>query len=107
MVTCVKGQILDVFLDLRKESDNFGKYDSLELTGEDKKSVLIPKGFAHGYSTLSDEAIIVYLQSDNYNAEFDDSIDPLSLNISWKVSSPILSEKDKNSINFEDFNSKF
>tara|TARA_Y100000389_G_scaffold33875_1_gene28832 strand:+ start:2611 stop:3147 length:537 start_codon:yes stop_codon:yes gene_type:complete len=107
LVTCVKGQILDVFLDLRKESDNFGKYDSLELTGEDKKSVLIPKGFAHGYSTLSDEAIIVYLQSDNYNAEFDDSIDPLSLNISWKVSSPILSEKDKNSINFEDFNSKF
>ena len=107
LVQVITGSVLDVIVDLRKDSKTFGQQFSIVLDDKKKQQLYVPKGFAHGYSTLSDEAIIVYLQSDNYNADFDDSIDPLSLNISWKVSSPILSEKDKNSINFEDFNSKF
>ena len=103
LVTCIKGEILDVFVDIRKESNNFGKFGSINLNEDDKKAILIPKGYAHGYSTLSEEAIIVYLQSGNFNEDFDESINPLSLSIDWKVVSPIISKKDKNSIKFEDF----
>jgi len=107
LVTCVKGEILDVFLDLRKNSKSFGKYGSFNLNEKDKYALLIPKGFAHGYSTLSDDAVIVYLQSGNYSEKHDGSINPLSIDIDWEVDTPILSEKDRNSLDFHEFKTFF
>jgi len=101
-VTCIKGSITDVFIDIRKESKTYGEVGSYELNETDLYSILIPKGFAHGYLVNSNEATVVYAQSGNYSKESDSSINPLSINYDWKVSSPIMSEKDTNSKNFED-----
>ena len=65
-------------------------------------SVLIPEGFAHGFATLSENSVVVYLQSENFNPEFDRSINPLSLDIDWRVDDPLISEKDKAAVNFID-----
>jgi dTDP-4-dehydrorhamnose 3,5-epimerase-like enzyme len=98
---------MDVFLDLRSESDTYGEFESIKLKEDDSLALLIPEGFAHGYSTLSNEAILIYLQSGNYNYKYDESINPLSLGIDWQVDNPIISEKDKASENFKRFKSKF
>lgn len=101
-ITCIKGEILDIFVDIRKDSKTYGKHGAQRLTESDSLSVLIPEGFAHGYATLSKSSIVVYLQSENFNPEFDRSINPLSLDIDWKVDDPIISEKDEEAIKFID-----
>ena len=75
----------------------------VELSESDNKAIFIPKGFAHGYGVLSEVATVIYLQSGNYNEESDYSINPLSLEIDWKIKNPIISEKDKTADNFKDF----
>ena len=102
-VTCVKGKILDVFVDLRKDSKNFGKFGSKILNENDKLALFVPEGFAHGFSTLSDESIVVYLQSGDFNLNYDRSINPLSIDVDWHIEKPIISDKDKNAINFVDY----
>ena len=106
-ITCIEGKILDVFLDIRKNSNNYGSFGSIVLEDRDKKGLFVPEGFAHGYSVLSDYATVVYLQSGDYSPEHDDSINPLSLDIDWKVEEPILSEKDRSAFKFKEFKSKF
>lgn len=107
LVTCVKGEVVDCFLDIRKNSINYGKFRTINLKQDDKKAVLIPKGFAHGFSVISEEAVLVYLQSGKFNEENDMTINPLSLGIDWKVENYILSDKDKEASPFEEFNSLF
>ena len=107
LITCVKGTVLDVFLDLRLESNTYGEFESIELKEEDSLALLIPEGFAHGYSTLSNEAILIYLQSGNFNYKYDESVNPLGLGIDWKVENPVISNKDKTSEEFKKFKSKF
>lgn len=102
-LTCVQGEIMDVFLDIRKDSKNFGKYGVKNLNENDNESIFIPKGFAHGYITLSKVSVVVYLQSGNYNSEFDMAINPLSVGIDWKVDKPIVSEKDLNALTLEEY----
>lgn len=99
LVRCVRGQILDVAVDLRKDSDTYGKYVSVILTENNYKQLLIPKGFAHGFSVLSDEAIVQYKCDEFFNKESEGGINPLDmdLNINWMIpneSDIILSEKD-------------
>lgn len=101
-ITCVKGEIIDVFVDIRKNSKTFGKYGTIKLTERDEFSVFIPEGFAHGFSTLSETSVITYLQSKNYNPDLDSAVNPLSLNIDWKIDHPIISNKDLNAVNFSD-----
>jgi dTDP-4-dehydrorhamnose 3,5-epimerase len=101
LITCVKGSILDVFVDVRKNSKTYGMFGTKLLSEEDANSVLIPEGYAHGYSTISEESIVVYIQSGNYNPEYDRAINPLSMDIDWKVQNPIVSEKDLEAINFQ------
>jgi len=101
-ITCVKGEILDIFVDIRKDSKTYGKHGAQRLTESDSLSVLIPEGFAHGFATLSKSSIVVYLQSENFNPEFDRSINPLSLDIDWRVDDPIISKKDVEAIKFID-----
>ena len=92
------GKILDVALDIRKDSLTFGKWFGIELDSENKDQLLIPHGFAHGFSVLSDLAIIQYKCDNIYNSTYERGIninDP-SLDIYWKLGStiPIISEKD-------------
>ena len=97
LVSCLKGSILDVAVDIRKDSPTFGNYVAFKLSDENHHSLYIPVGFAHGFSVLSDEAIVSYKCSDYYNAEGERGIrwdDPL-IRINWDVSKPILSEKDR------------
>lgn len=102
-LTCVQGEILDVFVDIRKNSETYGMYGCKILNQDDDESIFIPNGFAHGYSTLSDISVVVYLQSGNFNSEFDMAINPLSMDIDWKVRNPIISQKDSSAISFEEY----
>lgn len=99
LVRVVKGAVSDVVVDIRKGSPTFGKHVAVELTEENKRQFLIPRGFAHGFVVLSDEAVFQY-KCDNYYAPqsegaiaFDDPI----LNIDWRLphSELLLSEKDR------------
>lgn len=109
LVRCIHGSILDVFVDLRENSDTFGQWDSVELSADTKNMVLIPKGFAHGFCTLTDSSEVVYKVDSVYSSEHECGIiwnDP-DLNISWPVDSPILSPKDQGNLNLKDFISKY
>ena len=98
LIRVVVGKILDVALDIRKDSLTFGKWFGIELDSENKDQLLIPHGFAHGFSVLSDIAVIQYKCDSFYNAAHERGInlnDP-SLDIYWKLGStvPVISEKD-------------
>ena len=98
LIRVVLGKILDVALDIRRDSLTFGKWFGIELDSETKDQLLIPHGFAHGFSVLSDIAVIQYKCDSIYNPEFERGInvnDP-SLDIYWKLGSqvPIISNKD-------------
>jgi dTDP-4-dehydrorhamnose 3,5-epimerase len=99
LIRVLEGEIFDVALDLRKDSDSYGRYFGLNLSAEDKKQLLIPKGFAHGFSVLSEYAVVLYKCDDFYHPETEGGIaynDP-SLNIDWKIpeGKELVSEKDK------------
>lgn len=97
LVQCLKGAILDVAVDLRQDSPSFGNYVAFKLSDANKQILYIPEGFAHGFSVLSDDALVSYKCSDYYNPEGERGVrwdDPL-IRIHWDVSRPILSEKDR------------
>ena len=109
LIRVLSGRILDVIVDLRKSSDTHGQVFSIELSSENKKQLLVPKGFAHGYATLSDTATVLYKVDQYYNMNYDTGIHPLSevLSIDWQVSDALLSEKDQTLTDFKDFKSPF
>jgi|SRR5690606_15862946 len=99
LVRVLQGEVLDVVVDLRKDSKTFGQYDSIVLSAVNKKQLFVPRGFGHGFITLSDTSEFVYKCDNYYCQEAESGIiynDP-SLNIDWKVSENqiIVSEKDK------------
>ncbi len=98
LVRCVKGKIFDIAVDLRLNSKTFGKYLKFELSEENKSIMYIPKGFAHGFVVLSEEAEILYKTQGEYCPEADRGIlwCDKDINIDWGIDfEPILSEKDK------------
>ena len=109
LVRVICGRILDIIVDLRKSSDTHGQVFSIELSSENKTQLFVPKGFAHGYATLSDTATVLYKVDQYYNKNYDTGIHPLSesLSIDWRVSEVLLSEKDQQLIDFENFKSPF
>lgn len=99
LVRVVKGKVLDVAVDLRKESPTFGRYVAMELSEENHRQMFIPRGFAHGFSVLSEEVIFQY-KCDNYYAPQSEGAvawDDPDLDIDWKIPAEkvLLSEKDK------------
>ncbi len=99
LVRVISGRILDVALDIRRGSPTFGKHFTIELSDENKKQLLIPKGFAHGFSVLSDTAIVLYKCDALYKHEEERGIlfnDPI-LGIDWQIpdTKAIVSAKDK------------
>lgn len=98
LIRVLSGSILDVAVDIRKNSPTFGKAYTIELSAENKKQLLVPKGFAHGYSVISETAEVFYKCDEFYNKESEGGIaynDP-ALNIDWGVDNDkaIISEKD-------------
>jgi dTDP-4-dehydrorhamnose 3,5-epimerase len=109
LVRVIKGSVIDVAVDLRKDSPTFGKYFKVELSEENKLMYWIPPGFAHGFYTLSDDTIFSYKCTQVYNKESETSLrwnDPY-LKIDWNVLSPILSAKDLEAPLFNDFINPF
>jgi dTDP-4-dehydrorhamnose 3,5-epimerase len=99
LVRCVKGHVYDVIVDIRKDSSTFGKWIGVDLTEDNKRQLFVPKGFAHGFVVLSDEAIFQYKVDEKWNRNSERGIrfdDPF-LNIDWRIPKEdmILSEKDK------------
>lgn len=109
LLTCLKGEILDVAVDLRKDSPNYKKWISVKLTAENKKQIFIPKGFAHGFLTLTDDVEIMYKCDELYSPECDGGIrfDDPEIGVEWGVENPILSEKDKNAPYLKDIKLDF
>ena len=98
LVRCVQGVVLDVAVDLRRSSPTYKEWVSVELSSENKKQLLIPRGFGHAYLTLTDDAEILYKADNYYAPEADAGIrwnDP-EIAIEWPVTEPILSQKDVN-----------
>lgn len=97
LVRCVKGAVLDVAVDLRKNSPTFKQWVGVELSAENKKQLLIPRGFGHGFVTLTDDVEFLYKADNYYAPEADAGIrwnDP-DIGVEWGLENPILSEKDK------------
>ena len=111
LVRVINGSVLDVVVDIRKGSPTYGKHISVELSGENKRQLFIPRGFAHGFSVLSNNAVFAYKVDNNYVPESDSGIryDDHDLNIDWGLNEEEvqLSAKDKNLNSFKDLDSPF
>lgn len=106
LVRCIKGAVLDVAVDIRKGSPTFGKYVAVELTEENHRQFFVPRGFAHGFAVLTEEAVFQYKCDNFYCKESEGSVawnDP-QLAIDWRIPADkvLLSEKDKLSKNIAD-----
>lgn len=111
LVRVLQGEIRDVAVDLRKDSPTYGQHFGIVLSAENKKQLLIPQGFAHGFSVLSETAVVLYKCDNYYNKPSEGGIrfDDSSLNIDWgmDLKDAIVSEKDAILPSFENCNSQF
>ena len=109
LVRCVRGIVLDVAVDLRKDSPTYKEWVSAELSAENKKQFFIPRGFGHGFVTLTDDVEFVYKTDNYYNHESDRNIrfDDPEIGVDWGIKDPILSEKDKKAPALKDSDCSF
>ena len=98
LISCTRGKILDVAVDLRKGSPTYLKWISVELNEDNKHMLFIPKGFGHGFVTLSEDVEVLYKVDEYYSGEHDRSIryDDSQIGVQWNITDPVLSAKDKN-----------
>ena len=108
-IRCIRGKVEDVFVDLRKGSETFGQWDSVELSEEKFNAVYIPRGFAHGFCTLEENCEVIYKVDNWYSPQSEVGIiwNDTELNINWNTDNPILSEKDKKNLTLKEFINKF
>lgn len=109
LVRVIKGAVLDVIVDIRKNSPTYGKHYAIELTEDNFKTFWVPSGFAHGFTTLADQTIFSYKCTNYYNQASEGGLmwnDP-DLGIDWGIENPILSDKDTKNSLFKDFVSPF
>jgi dTDP-4-dehydrorhamnose 3,5-epimerase len=109
LIRVIKGSVLDVTVDIRKNSATYGKHFAIELSEKNKTCLYVPPGFAHGFLTMEDNTIFFYKCSNYYNKASEGTIlwNDSDLNINWGISNPTLSDKDINGIPFSKFNSTF
>ena len=111
LVRCVKGRVLDVAVDIRKESPTYGRHVAVELSEENHRQFFVPRGFAHGFAVLSKTAVFQYKCDNFYTPEADSgiSLQDESLGIDWQIpiTHAILSEKDTKHLYLKDFDSPF
>ena len=107
IVFCPVGSIMDVIVDLRKDSPTYRQYYAHELSADNHMAVYIPEGFAHGFKSLTDEALTCYLVSSEYNKAHDTGIRYDTIGYEWDVKEPILSARDLSFVAMEEFESPF
>lgn len=109
LVRVVQGKVYDVCVDIRKSSPTYGKHFGIELSAQNHLMVWIPEGLAHGFSVLEDNTIFSYKCTQIYHKEFEGGVlwNDVTLNIDWKVTQPIVSDKDQNLPTFSTFISPF
>jgi dTDP-4-dehydrorhamnose 3,5-epimerase len=109
LVRAARGVIWDVIVDLRAASETYGEWEAVELSEENGKALYIPRGFAHGFCTLTENAVVSYKIDAPYNAESASGIrwNDATLGISWQTSEPVISDRDRELQLFEDFVSPF
>ena len=109
LIRVTSGTIYDVIVDLRKESPTFGKWDSLELSDKNYKCIFIPRGFAHGFCTLSDQCDVLYKHDNYYSPEHEEGIiwNDKDLKIDWPIQNPKLSSRDQGFMTFQEFVKKY
>lgn len=109
LIRVLEGKVLDVVVDVRKDSATFGQWASIELSAENKKQLFVPRGFLHGFSVLSENATFFYKCDNFYNKESENGINPLDpdLGIDWGVNIEqiVLSQKDQEAQSFASFKS--
>ena len=105
LIRCIKGGLFDVFVDLRKGSPTFGKWESVVLSENDYKWIYLPKGLAHGFCTLADHTELIYKHDIEYNNGYDCGIiwNDSDLMIDWPCIDPVISVKDKDLMTFKEF----
>jgi len=105
LIRVVTGEILDIFVDLRKGSSTFGEWGNIHLSGENKKMIYIPRGFAHGFCTLSPECYVIYKVDNYYSPENEGGLiwNDSDLQVEWPVSDPVLSSRDARAQTFKEF----
>lgn len=105
LVRVIKGAALDVVVDIRPDSPTFGRHESVMLTGDNRKVLWIPPGFAHGFSVLEDETVFHYKCTNFYNKDSEKGIrfDDGELNIDWQVKNSLVSEKDMQLMTFGEY----
>jgi dTDP-4-dehydrorhamnose 3,5-epimerase len=97
LVRCIRGEVYDVIVDLRKSSPTFSRWQGIKLSEENGVCLYVPRGFAHGFLALKDDSYVMYKADNDYKPESEDGIiwnDP-NLRIDWGIANPILSDKDK------------
>ena len=110
LVRCIRGAILDVIVDVRKGSPTYGKWEAFELTADNKKQLLVPKGFLHGFYTLTENCEVQYKVDEYYAADYDRSVkwDDEMIAIDWQISTPpVLSAKDEKAVSFTEMDNHF
>lgn len=109
LVRVIKGAVYDVAVDIRKNSPTYGKSFGLELNDKNKWMMYIPEGFAHGFSTLENDTIFFYKCTNFYNKSAEDCIlwNDKDVGIDWKISNPLLSDKDKLGKPLREFKTQF
>lgn len=107
IVHVIKGEVEDVVLDLRKNSQTYGQAFSFLLSGDDPKALYIPAGFAHGFKSMQDHTLMLYQVTSAYEQSSDTGILYDSFGYDWKTASPVVSDRDKSFMKFEEFESPF
>jgi dTDP-4-dehydrorhamnose 3,5-epimerase len=107
LVSCLTGSVLDVFLDLRRNSKTYGQTDSFILSKDSGKSIFLPSGIAHGFLSLEDNSGMLYNTSTVYNPDSDYGIMWNSIDYRWPINKPQVSERDKNHVVFDQFDTPF
>ncbi|MEK7356461.1 MAG: dTDP-4-dehydrorhamnose 3,5-epimerase, partial [Bdellovibrionota bacterium] len=106
LVSCVRGKVLDVVVDLRKKASTFGQHCAVELSGDTASWLWVPPGFAHGFAVLSDDGAEVWYKVDqDYNSKGEGGVlwnDP-TLAIDWRIREPVLSDRDRTLPSFADY----
>ncbi|WP_291197249.1 dTDP-4-dehydrorhamnose 3,5-epimerase [Hyphomonas sp.] len=104
LIRCLRGAIVDIILDLRPDSPTYKRWEAFELNEENKRQLLVPKGFAHGFQTVSDHVEVTYLVSSRYNGAAEGGVrwnDP-AFGITWPLAPTEMSDKDKKWADFAD-----
>ena len=107
LVYVINGSIVDVVVDLRKNSPTYGKCFEQVLTSKENTSLFISSGFAHGFKALEDDTLMMYNVSSKYNKDSDMGIKWNSIDYDWGIKNPIISKRDSEFLSFQDFNSPF